>query len=169
MSTLNAADALTLSLLLTDEVYLIKEDEIPVVQTASSPAAEIHQVSFNYLGENNKYYLLLVNEPRHEVIDPKDLDALNNILKAKDMQLRDIALVNLAKYPDTNFEQLKSFFVSSKMVLFGINPQNIGLPAFAANVIAEQAGAKILATFSFAEMQNDVNRKRIFWNEMKKL
>lgn len=173
MPTLNATDSFALSLLLTEEIYLIKEEEIHAVNTeritAKEAVYERKQIKFNYLGENNKYLLLLVNEPKYEVIGPNDLDSLNGILKAKNMELRDVALVNLAKYPDAKYEEMKAFFVPSKLVLFGVNPQSIGLPAFTANVIAEHSGAKILATFGFAEMQNDVNRKRLFWNEMKKL
>lgn len=124
---------------------------------------------FNYLGENNKYFLLLVNQPGNAILNAKDLESLTSILTAKKFEVRDVAIMNLNKYPGITFEMLKAYFVNTRLVLFGVTPESLQLPAMPANKITTYQGVKILPTFSFEEMTADPSLKRIFWNEMKVL
>jgi hypothetical protein len=90
-------------------------------------------------------------------------------LKAKKQELKDVAIVNVAKYPSATFKDLKDFFACNSLVLFGINPAEIKLEGIQSNQIINQQNTKILATFSFAEMLTNTDKKRTFWDEMKKL
>jgi len=173
MSVLKITDPLALRLIMTDDLYLIDKQvkQAPLIiepqpdTIEHTPAPPV----FNYSGENNKYILILVNDENHEILNPADLASLTKILAAKKLELRDVAIVNLHKPPASNFEALKNFFSSSKLVLFGINPGEINLPDISNNEIIRHEGTKILATYSFAEMGNDTNKKLLFWNEMKQL
>ncbi|MGV3508358.1 MAG: hypothetical protein ACO1N7_03635, partial [Sphingobacteriaceae bacterium] len=124
---------------------------------------------FDYLGENNKYILILVKEPAHKIIDPKELETLANILKGKKQEIKDVAIVNLNNYPSANYENLKSYFACNSIIMFGVNPAQIAVSGIQANQISSYQGTKILATYSITEMLNSVDKKRAFWDEMKKL
>ena len=124
---------------------------------------------YEYLGENNKYILILFNDPAQKIIDPKELETLANILKGKKQEIKDVALVNLYNYPTATFSSLKSFFACNSVVLFGTNPAQLGIDGIQSNQITSIQGIKILATFSIAEMLTNVDKKRAFWDEMKKL
>jgi DNA polymerase III psi subunit len=164
---LTTIDPLALRLLMTEDLYSLKQLNIESI--AINDPDPITTPVFNYLGENNKFMLILVNEDVFEHIDPKNLDTLNSILLAKKMELRDVAIVNLKNHSNYNFDLLKQFFSSSSMVLFGINPANLILNEISANHIALVNGVRILATFNFDEMRDDESKKRMFWNEMKNL
>lgn len=139
----------------------------------SIPNEQVDTVSatsyFEYLGENNKYILILVNEAAHQHIAPKELETLSNILKGKKQELKDVALVNLNNYPSATFSALKKFFACNSIILFGIDAAKIGIEPIQLNQITSFQGTKILSTFSIAEMLTDVDKKRLFWDKMKSL
>lgn len=140
----------------------------PVEVNAEAKPVPAEPVSFSYLGDNNKYLLVLVRTEGFEFTSPKNIETLGNILKGKQMEIKDIALVNLDRTPG-KIGALRAFFASSKIVMFGVNPHEIGLPTIASNEIVIHDGLKILATYSFDEMYADEQKKRAFWLEMKKL
>lgn len=166
MFILKTNDKLALKVLMTDDLYMVKAQ-----QEVSAAVPEVilvqEEVYFKYLGENNKYILFLVDEPGGEIISQDNLKSLLNILKAKKQELRDVAILNYYAFAGTSFQQLKSFFACTKLVLIGINPSSLALSEVSANQISVHEGVKILASFSFAEMGQDEVKKRIFWNEMK--
>jgi hypothetical protein len=134
------------------------------------PADDIvSRPAYKYLGENNKYILILVDQAGDETIKPDSLRDLTSILTARQLELRDVAILNRNHYPDSNFGSLKQFFAFQKLILFGINPAELGLPSVAGNTRTVIEGTTILATFSFDEMQADRNKKILFWNAMKEL
>ena len=83
------------------------------------------------------------------------------------MELRDLAVLNLYQYPGVRFNDLKEFFSFNKIVLFGVDPQQIALSSQSANQIIKIEGAKILSTYSIDEMIKDTTKKREFWSVMK--
>jgi hypothetical protein len=164
MPKLKTNNPLALRLLMTDDLYFIDEQN---EQNNINDTDEFPEIPVDYLGENNKYILILVNSPE-QYITSGDLNTLTMILKAKQLELRDVAILNLNKYPK-DFNYLKEFFSCKKLVLFGINPQQIGLQDITSNQICLFKETSILTTYSFDEMQNDDSKKRLFWNVMKKL
>ena len=176
MSGLKATHPVSLQYLITEELYLI--DPIDLVEAESdanqtdikdklAETAALQQLSFDYLGENNKYFLLLVDYPGHKVMAPKELEALQSILTAKKMTLSDVAIMNIGANPKASLQQLKAFFACSKVVLFGLEPQSFSLPPLSSNLISEYEGVQFLNTFNFSEMLENVEKKKIFWNVMK--
>lgn len=179
MSNLLSQDIAALKLLMNDDLYQISNEILEVKTAPEKPKltqkieSEVEEIKpaiptdFNYIGENNKYFLVLVDDKIHTTISSAHKDMLLKIMQAKGMELRDMAVMNIDKYYDVKFEALKSFFVCSKLVLFGIKPAQIGLPNLALNKIESFKGVKILCANSLTEMQNDVSKKRDFWNVMK--
>jgi DNA polymerase III psi subunit len=169
MDTLKASNPLALPFLMTEDLYSVENEIAVFIENNIPEASKPEPAFFEYLGENNKYLLLLVNDPQHQNINPKELETLVNILKAKKQELKDVAIVNLAKYPSATFDELKNFFACNALVLFGINPAQIKLDGVQSNQLINHQNTKVLATFSFAEMQTNTDKKRAFWDEMKKL
>ncbi|WP_207535445.1 hypothetical protein [Desertivirga arenae] len=176
MSELRADHSVALRFLMTEELYLVdpidsviaRTNQAEVIPPSPAPSVDVSEtVSFDYLGENNKYFAILVNYPGQQYMAAKELEALKSILGAKKMHIEDVALVNLHKYPSANFHQLKTFLASNRVVIFGIPSQQIQLPAFPLNQISEHEGVKVLVTFAFSEMMTDVEKKKAFWNVMK--
>lgn len=128
---------------------------------------EIKKISFNYLGENNRYFLIIIDDKTHTELNTPHKEMLMKIMAAKKLEIRDLAILNIAKYPQANFEQLKSFFSCNRITLFGIDPQKIGLPSMAANQPGKHLDVKIFATFGLEEMSTSTDKKREFWNVMK--
>lgn len=159
-------DPKALSLLFDEELYRVQSKSCSAVQTeVVEGAAETLQ--FDYVGENNRFFLILVNEPGQTHLQEENLEILIKILAAKGMELKDVAILNLNRFPKTDFGQLKQFFSCSKLCLFGIAPQQLGLPELPSNEVSIQDDVKILASFSLIEFQQSQQKKLAFWSVMK--
>ncbi len=199
MSTLHSNEFNTLSLLLTEDIYILDKKVIPQadksigsekiqvpeksIQTEkplASPipsiepiqkSAEIEELKkpqdFTYIGENNKYFLILIDDASAKEISSIHKEMLLKIMAAKGLELRDLAVLNLNQFPDTKIQELKEFFSCNKLVLFGINPQRIALPSISSNKVESHQSIKLFSTYSMDEMINDVNKKKEFWAIMK--
>jgi len=173
MEKLLAEDFSALRLLMTEDLYKVAEAEIALPAAQGSEPVGIkapepeETTVFSYLGENNKYFVILVNDQKHQHLNTTDREALLKILQAKGMELRDVAIVNIHNHPRTNFANLKSFFVPSRIVFFGLSAEQFGIPAISANQPGKFQEVQLLSTYSFDEMQSDVNKKKAFWQVMK--
>lgn len=166
---------------MTEDLYLLKEEPVPekaLPEPEAAPAPDPLPVNeipkdepqvtgFNYLGENNRYFLVLIDDDRHAGIDSGHREMLMKIMGAKGLEMRDLAILNLAGYPGTDFRQLKEFFSCNKLVMFGIDPLKIGLPPTGANKPAIHADVKVLASFGLDEMSGSTDKKKEFWTVMK--
>lgn len=177
MPNLHTRDINALRLLMTDDIYILTEKDKPfsaAISDEKPPEELIRQTAelnktkeFSYLGENNKYFLILFDDNTRKEISALHKETLMKIMSAKGLELRDLAILNLAQYPGVNFSELKEFFSCSKIALFGIDPQRIALPDTGNNQSAKYKEVKVLATFSIDEMISDTSKKREFWNVMK--
>ena len=182
MSTLLSQDPATLQMLFTDDIYLVPEKKVvnsetlPLIKSEEKVESQILPetkvdvpTTFDYQGDNNKYFLVLIDDKIHTRMNPVHLEMLLKVMNAKKLELRDLAILNISRYPDVEFSALKTFFSCSKMVLFGITPSKIGLPPVNINKAETRMGVKMLATYSLEEMRNNADKKREFWNVMKNL
>lgn len=175
MSNLITKDCHALRILMTEDLYILPEKGslIPVntekvKEVIAEKTAEPSAVKdFFYLGENNKYFLILFDDTQQKEMSNLHKETLLKIMSAKGLELRDLAIMNLHQFQGVSFNELKDFFSFSKIALFGIDPQRIALSAFSLNQIEKLDGAKVLCTFGIEEMINDTNKKREFWNVMK--
>ncbi len=152
-----------------ESIYNIKEttDNQPVSNTNTS----ISSPSFDYLGENNKYILVLIHNPQSEkIIAKEDHELLLKTLKALSLDMRDIALVNIAHQTNKHLNDYKSYFSPSKLVGFGISTEDLQLEkTVSRNVIQSIADVKILLTDSLAQLAKDQEAKTLWWKAMKTL
>jgi len=209
MGNLQTNNLIALSLLLNEEIYLIKDEQIKhsekeisnieIVQKIDAveeislvkqpPDVKIEEVKevililpaipkieesiktstseYKYLGGNNKYFLIVVDEPNFDFLNKKDISFLTKILGAKKLEITDIAIVNLAKYPSLDFDELKSFFGFNKLLTFGFNPTILKVEGVVSNKKSMFKNVAVLGTWHLSIIDGDVSKKTTFWNELK--
>jgi hypothetical protein len=184
---------LALRFIMQDEVYLLNSDKALFAEAAAQPAAEDVQqpaaelpaqpvaavsqpiaketlpVSFNYLGGNKKSVLVITHYPKLDFIDEAHLTALQNIFKRLELSMDDVAIFNRAKYTAAAFAELSGFFKPQKMLLLGTNALPVGMDTLTLNKLRQISGVNTLYSFSFADMMDNNDRKKAFWDQMKQL
>jgi hypothetical protein len=195
MNQLQTDNLIALSLLLDEEIYVFNDspknnvtpisgknrNEMLAEPAKPTPASSItvpkvepeiipqptKNDGFDYLGENNKYILIVVNNADEKFLSKADLAFLVKIMGAKKWTLEDVAIVNMAKYTNLNFEDLKAFFACNKIVTFGFNPAVLNIVGAVANQKSVYKNVAILGTWDLTKLQNDVAKKTVFWNQLK--
>ena len=157
-----------LNFIFQDELYLLNAERHSFTTIAEPvPTAEPIAESYNYLGKNQRQFLILVHYPAHEFMDAAHLAALTNILKRKELALDDVAIINLHHYQTTDLEALNSFFSPVKIVVMGRNAIPAGMEEPVLNTPLQLKGRHLLYSFSFDDMMSDNERKKLFWEQMK--
>jgi hypothetical protein len=135
--------------------------------TAEAPTT----AHYNYLGENNKYILILVDQPlKNEIIAAKDLLLLEKTLAALKLELRDVAIVNLQQCEELHFKSLKEFFSCNKVLGFGIELAKIGIEKeVTINTVFRIADCPFLLASSLEELSSNQAQKVIWWSAMKSI
>ena len=190
MSNLLSQDQSALKMLFTEDIYLVQEalkeaaapvaaGEVATIATVqppitvdprpdTSPLEKLpSSASFEYVGDNNKYFLVLHDDKIHTRINPVHQDMLLKVMAAKQFDLRDLAILNISRYPGVRFDDLKKFFSCTRILMFGINTSDIGLNVSKLNKAQMIHNVKTLSTYSLEDMRNSADKKREFWNEMK--
>jgi DNA polymerase III psi subunit len=148
-------------------LHILFNEELYAIGDTKENNAPLASISFDYLGGNNRFFLLLVNSPNEKHLEKQHLDLLLKILQAKGLQQEDVAILNIANQPPLNFEVLHTFFACAKICLFGIAPATLGLANTASNEPFTHEGVRVLATFGLAELEQTQHKKVAFWNAMK--
>ncbi len=179
MDSLKTNHPLALSFLFNEDLYILKDDMVINEEqtenstTAAEPVLEKQETPkpgkpiFEYIGENNKYILIIVKDPSQKFLNAKELEFLLKILSAKKLDLKDIAIINTESYASLDFKDLKEYFALSKILTFGINPASLNITGISANKAGEYNGVKILGTWTLAQLEADVKKKTTYWNELK--
>lgn len=162
----------------TQTVAPVIDKPVPVIQAPQvvAPVIEVPQpeiktqpLTFNYLGKNLKNFLILVNYPELEFIADAHLAALQNILKRKEFELHDVAIVNMAKHSEATLDSLINFFKPARLLLLGQAAVPQGFAQIGLNNPKVISGFPALYSFSFGEMMDSVDHKKAFWEQMKTL
>jgi len=152
-----------------DDIYLLNEDKAGFSKQYPEPLPDIktQTLSFNYLGGNKKGFLVIVHYPEFQFIADNHLEALQNIFKRLALGLDDIAILNLANYSGTSFEDLMEFFNPQKLLLLGEKAIPDGVEKPTLNMPAQLNNCNSLFSFSFEEMMDNLENKKAFWEKMK--
>jgi hypothetical protein len=160
-------------------VYIIPENQatgIPVSlpqiepveteETILTAAPEIH-----FYGQNRKKILFLVDDNSAEFLNDKDKVLLTKILEAINLSYADIALLNVAKYPEIRFKVISEKTDFKKAFLFGVPASQM----FDREVkmqeykFTEIDDIEVLSSVAFSVLQDDVPRKKLLWAELKQV
>jgi hypothetical protein len=179
MKNMQTDNLMALSFLIDEDIYVVKNQEENIVAPLlvaevakttnviiTEPVLE-PQKDFLYLGDNNKYILIIVKEPAVDFLKKEDLNFLLKILSAKKLELNDVAIINTEKNGPIHFDAIKNFFACSKIITFGINPKALQIEGAIANKKSVFKNTSILGTWELAKLQQDVSKKTTFWNELK--
>ncbi|MDB5005425.1 MAG: hypothetical protein JWQ34_3650 [Mucilaginibacter sp.] len=187
---MRADNPAALRFILQDDIYLLQGDKAfasqtvtqpiaetqpePVVEIANTtpitePVAETPAIVFNYLGKNKKQFLIITHYPQHEFIADEHLTALQNILKRKEYDIDDVAILNLAKATVTALDELVTHFNPQKLLILGKDAQPANMGVIALNQTKQLPDLTALYSFSFDEMMSSVDNKKAFWEQMKNL
>lgn len=179
MENLQTDNLMALSFLINEEIYVVKNEFQntaplitvldPIKEEIPIPTAEIlnPQEDFLYLGDNNKYILIIVKEPTVEFLKKDDLAFLVKILSAKKLALNDVAIINTEKNGPIHFDALIDFFACGKIITFGIDPKSLQITGAVANKKLTFKNTQILGTWDLGRLKQDVSKKTTFWNEFK--
>jgi hypothetical protein len=167
---------------LPDDLFLLKADreayrnpEAQPTQPAASaetpvaPAAieETPAITFKYLGGNQKNFLVLTHYMADEFIAEAHLNALISTVTRINYSLPDLAIFNLAHYPETRWEQLTQFFNPQKLLILGTKALPANLPTLVLNETDQADNCQALYTFAFEEMMGNKDNTKAFWNQIK--
>ncbi|SHF71038.1 hypothetical protein [Pedobacter caeni] len=183
-----------LRLFFTDDIYLIKGEEIlsteevivpevqpvmEVVQDVVIPAVilEVPAVveqplevpSFKFLGKNSRNILILVNDREHEVSDEKGRELLRKIVKSVNLSANDFALLNYANYNGTSYAQLQQHFSSVLVFVFGVSPEQLKMKAYPQNSIVMEENVRLIFSSELKALEEDPTGKKVLWASLKQL
>ena len=145
----------------------ISSEQEAMISSDQTPTS----VHYNYLGENNKYILILIDQPlKSEIISAKDLLLLEKTLTALKLELRDVAIVNLQQCEELHFKSLKEFFRCNKVLGFGIELAKIGIEKeVPINTVFRIEDCPFLLASSLEELSNNQAQKVVWWSAMKSI
>ena len=157
--------------LIANEPTLAKHEIASKQVVIPSSALALTTLHYNYLGENNKYILILIDQPlESEIIASKDLLLLEKTLASLKLELRDVAIVNLQQCEELHFKSLKEFFSCNKVLGFGIELAKIGIEKeVAINTVFRIEDCPFLLASSLEELSNNQAQKVIWWSAMKSI
>ncbi|MBL4676100.1 MAG: hypothetical protein JKY70_07860 [Mucilaginibacter sp.] len=138
----------------------------PVV---SQPVHETQESTFNYLGSNQKQFLILVNYAGEEYIATNHRVALESILGRKDLTIADVAILNVNKLFPIKLAALVGYFNPTRLVIMGKDALPEGIGNLPLNKPVQGKKIHVLYSFSFDEMMSSNDNKKAFWEQMKTL
>lgn len=124
---------------------------------------------FVFQGSTEKGIVFILRYEAYDYFSPGAQEAFEKILAAVGLSPQEVAVVNLANAHNPNdFKRIMSFFKPTKIILLGVEPASLVLPAIPHNSYMKGRIATVFNTYSFEEMFVDVDKKKAFWGEFKK-
>jgi len=188
-----AENPAALRFILQDDIYLLPNDKTVIKSAVNSPVAEAEPepvstpkiepaispknepvvetpaIQFNYLGSNKKRFLITTHYTDQEFIAADHLTALQNILKRKEHDIDDVAILNVAKNNTNSFDDLLNHFKPTKLLILGKEAIPAKMEALVINQPKQLTDCAALYSFSFDEMMDNTEHKKAFWEQMKTL
>ena len=150
------------------ELHGNKED-----RSAGNDITKPNTTPVGFLGNNSRNVLIFVEYPLEQYLPAEQLDFLIVILKACQLNIGDIAIVNLAKAHPTLPEIIKQLLPSS-ILLFGIDPSPIPYASQPAHFeISLVDGIQVIGAPELEQLNQKNNESRVLktklWNSLKRL
>lgn len=140
-----------------------------VAPAVSEPVQETPKPAFNYLGSNQKQFLILVNYADEEHIAAGHRAALESILRRKELTIADVAILNVNQFTPVKLAALVGFFNPTRLVIMGKEALPEGIGNLPLNKPVQGKKIHVLYSFSFNEMMSSNDNKKAFWEQMKTL
>jgi hypothetical protein len=154
-------------------VVAAPEPIAPVVnetpKLTKAPVIEVAKPAFSYIGKNQKNFLIVFHSNGEGKFDDKHFAALTSSLARKELNLDDVAILDLYAYEDTTIADIAAHFKPARVMLLGGRCLLPGWNRLKLNVIAKGNAYTALYTYSFDEMMGDKDKVKAFWEQMKAL
>lgn len=122
------------------------------------------------LGGNESSILVLTNETDTPFIHDENLSFLMGILKACRLDMKDIALVNIQGKESLDYKKVTSEFSPGKIIGFGLEPADIGLPIHFPNYQLQSFNNQVyLVAPPLEVLAGNQEEKRSLWNALRKM
>lgn len=184
MSRLLTEDPVALQVLMNETLFGTVEDikkemwsdhsfQQPSPQTITTPSEERESRTtaeeFIFRGAKEKGIVFILRYAERDYFSTGAQDAFEKILTAVGISPKEVAVVNLANAHNPNdFKRIMAFFKPTKIILLGVDPASLVLPAIPLNAYMKGKIATVFNTFSFEEMFVDIEKKKAFWQEFKR-
>ncbi len=183
---MNIDNPAALHFIMQDDIFLLKNEvglfekgavaealavtaEVEEEAVATIPVPEIKPPVIKYKGSNKNGYVILVHYPAHEWMHDAHLTALENTLKRKGIEPADVALINMASHSAIAYPEFTAQLKPQKLLLMGREALPAGVSQIQFNRLHQLPGCTALYTFSFGEMMDSNENKKVFWEQMKAL
>ncbi len=154
-------DNIQLSSILVEKLY---SKTLVDLNAAKSPAIKTAPENLNWLGNNEKNVVIVVNEPQAAYLQDSDLNLLVGILTACKLSMADIALLNVNKNSTAHYQQLNSTLNPSTIILFGVSPEELDFPLnFPPFQLQAYNGQHYLYAPALNALASDVALKKQLW------
>lgn len=143
-----------------------------LVDLETNQSAEIQKKEDNwsFLGENKKHITLIINENEYAYLSEDDMKFLMDILAACKLSMADVALINFARNPAINDEELLKHFAPEKIIFFGISLPDLGFPLQIPMYKLQSYNQQTYLTAPTLQILSaQKDQKILFWNCLKTL
>jgi hypothetical protein len=164
-----------LPFLIDEEIFLVKEPgslEVDTTAAKKGPNQNLTEqervVDLIYQGKNLKHMVALVDHPEVDYMNTQQELLLRNILSAMNLNLNDIALINLAHINrGIGIADLEKADCR-KLIGFGIGSEKLMIgKKIDANQLVEINGIQFLLSYPLDDLQNDKQKKMTLWRNLK--
>jgi hypothetical protein len=84
--------------------------------------------TIKYLGKNDKQLTILVRDEENVFLDDENLNFLIRMMSACQVTLADMALVNIDKQKQVDYQSIMQELKPEKIIFFGPEPQQLSFP-----------------------------------------
>ncbi|MBY0245042.1 MAG: hypothetical protein K2Q03_06285 [Sphingobacteriaceae bacterium] len=146
------------------------EVEKPKEVLISTPEKEVkNEINFVFKGKNERKILILVNDDLNEVSDEMGTELLRKLLLAIKLGGKDFALLNYAKYHQTDYQTLLDFFKSEIVLSFGVSPKTLSMDDKPQHTLVIEKNVKLIFTSNLSALANQPQEKAMLWASLKAL
>jgi hypothetical protein len=119
---------------------------------------------WNFLGENLRNVLILVDINNTPHLPEVELNFLTAMLTACKLSVEDVAIVNVHSFPNVSYKELLGYFKTNRVFLFGVEPASLEMPLnFPHFQVQEFSGASFLYVPVIKELEADKVLKSKLW------
>ncbi|WP_346238767.1 hypothetical protein ABDK00_004940 [Niabella insulamsoli] len=142
----------------------------PTAPTAADAQNENPTSNWKFLGNNDKKVLIVVNYSQSVHLPDPQLEFLTQLLKACQLGLSDVALINFNNYEKIDSDAIRNHFDASAILMFGVTPHDFNLPFdIPAYQVQKFAGYTVIHAPALENLQTDKPGKGKLWTGLKQI
>ena len=156
-------DTLAIALLFKNSLVHVSSEK-PILSHVNGTS------EWNYLGENKKNIVIVVNYKDAAQIPDKQLSFLTKLLGACNLNLADVAILNFHNYKSSDFDNISRYFYPKVVLLFDLEPGEFGMPMlFPQFQVQKYKDAVYVSSPSLENIEPDKTLKGQLWICLKKI